>query len=294
MVTLSDARQQFIGHLKGRARSTSTILAYGKDVEQLVTFLESQSVIDPKETTVDQLRTFMGNLLKDGYTPKSISRKTNSTKTFFKFLQSSNLITSDPAVSLEHPDFENKPPRILSKLEYRALRDAARGDIRMSAVIELLLQSGMRIGELSKVNVEDVRLDNNTPTGLTPHVYIRVAEGSNERTIPLTQAVIEAIRRYLEIRPKTQNHTLFVTKTGRPLLVRNIRTSIDRYFRLAGIKGTKVNDLRHTWITHQLGSGLSLVMVSKLAGHKRVAATERYLQYVSTRSSEDKIKLEEL
>src|SRR3989338_3024006 len=256
MVTLSDARQQFIGHLKGRARSTSTILAYGKDVEQLVTFLESQSVIDPKETTVDQLITFMGNLLKDGYTPKSISRKTNSTKTFFKFLQSSNLIASDPAVSLEHPDFENKPPRILSKLEYRALRDAARGDIRMSAVIELLLQSGMRIGELSKVNVE-------------------------------------AVRRYLEIRPKTQNHTLFVTKTGRPLLVRNIRTSIDRYFRLAGIKGTKVNDLRHTWITHQLGSGLSLVMVSKLAGHKRVAATERYLQYVSTRSSEDKIKLEE-
>jgi integrase/recombinase XerD len=289
MVTLSDARQQFIGHLKGRARSTSTILAYGKDVEQLVKFLESQGVTDPNEATTDQLRIFMNDMLKDGYTPKSISRKTNSTKTFFKFLKTSNLITSDPAVGLEHPEFENKPPRILSKLEYRALRDAARGDIRMSAVIELLLQTGMRIGELSKVNVEDVHLDDENP-----HVYIRVNEGSNERTIPLTQAVIDAIKKYLDIRPKTQNHALFVTKTGRPLLVRNIRTAIDRYFRLAGIKGAKVNDMRHTWVSHQLGSGMSLVMVSKLAGHKRVAATERYLQYVPTRSSEDKIKLEEL
>ena len=88
--------------------------------------------------------------------------------------------------------------------------------------------------------------------------------------------------------------TLFVTKTGRPLLIRNIRTAIDRYFRLAGIKGAKVNDLRHTWVSHQLQSGMSLVMVSKLAGHKRVAATERYLQYVPARSTEDKIKLEEL
>src|SRR5688572_11582377 len=103
MVTLSDARQQFIGHLKVRARSTSTILAYGKDVEQLVSFLQAQGVTDPNEATVDQLRTFMGNLLKEGYTPKSISRKTNSTKTFFKFLKTSNLINSDPAVSLEHP-----------------------------------------------------------------------------------------------------------------------------------------------------------------------------------------------
>jgi integrase/recombinase XerC/integrase/recombinase XerD len=85
-----------------------------------------------------------------------------------------------------------------------------------------------------------------------------------------------------------------VTKTGRPLLVRNIRTAIDRYFKLAGVKDVKVNDLRHTWVTHQLASGLSLVIVAKLAGHKRVSTTEKYLQYVPARTTEDKIKLEEL
>ena len=174
-------------------------------------------------------------------------------------------------------------------MEYRALRDAARGDIRMSAVIELLLQAGVRIGELSKIYVEDVVLE-----GDNHNVHIRPQEGTVERTIPLTKPVVESLKKYIEIRPKTQSKSLFVTKTGRPLLVRNIRTAIDRYFRLAGIKGAKVNDLRHTWVAHQLQSGLSLVVVSKLAGHKRVSTTEKYLQYVPARTSEDKIKLEEL
>lgn len=297
MITLNDARQQFIGHLQGRGRSSSTILAYGKDVEQLVDFLKAQGLEDPKSVGTEDLRTFMKKLSKEGYTAKSISRKTNSTKTFFKYLRISNLLEADPAVGLEHPDFENKPPRILTKLEYRALRDAARGDIRMSAIIELLLQTGIRIGELSKLQLEDLRLAADNPA-----IYVHPEEGSVERTIPLNKPALESLQKYLEIRPKTQSNqtprpstkALFITKTGRALLVRNIRTAIDRYFRLAGIVGAKVNDLRHTWVAHQLQSGLSLVMVSKLSGHKRVSTTERYLQYVPARTSEDKIRLEEL
>lgn len=289
LMTLSDARQQFIGHLKGKGRSSATILAYAKDIEQLVSYLQEKGITDSKAVPTEELKGFMEKLAKESYTPKSISRKTNSTKTFFKYLKSIAEITSDPASNLEHPSFENKPPRILSKIEYRALRDAARGDIRMSAIIELLLQTGIRIGELSKVRVEDVKLEGENLT-----IYIHLEEGSVERTIPLTKSAVEALKKYSEIRPKTSSHALFVTKTGRPLLVRNIRTAIDRYFRLAGIKGTKVNDLRHTWVVHQLESGLSLTVVSKLAGHKRVSTTEKYLQFVPSRTSEDKVKLEEL
>ncbi len=288
-MTLSDARQQFIGHLKGRSRSSATILAYGKDIEQLVSHLRSQGVEEPSLVTTEHLRVFMENLGKEGYTAKSISRKTNSTKTFFKFIRSSGLMDNDPATGLEHPSFENKPPRILTRLEYRALRDAARGDIRMSAIIELLLQTGIRIGEIAKITLDDLHLDDENPT-----VYIRPEEGSTERTIPLNKPAVEALRKYIEIRSKSQNRALFVTKTGRPLLVRNIRTAIDRYFKMAGIVDAKVNDLRHTWVVHQLSSGMSLTMVSKMAGHKRVSTTERYLAYVPSRTTEDKIKLEEL
>lgn len=289
MTSLSDARQQFIGHLKGRQRTTSTILAYSKDIEQLVDFLKNQNITDPQAAVIENLQEFMNKLAKENYTAKSISRKTNSTKTFFKYMKSTNLIEVDPSSGLEHPVFETKPPRILTKLEYRALRDASRGDIRISAVIELLLQTGIRIGELSRINVENVNLAEENPS-----VYIKPEEGSVERTIPLNKPILESIKKYLEIRSKTNSKSLFVTKTGRPLLVRNIRTAIDRYFRLAGISGAKVNDLRHTWVAHQLASGISLSIVSKLAGHKRVSTTEKYLQFIPSRSSEDKVKPEEL
>lgn len=289
MISLTDARQQFIGHLKGRNRSSSTILAYGKDIQQLVDYLVQQGIQDASLVSTDDLRSFMRKFSQQDYTAKSISRKTNSAKTFFKFLKSSGLIESDPATALEHPSFENKPPRILTKLEYRALRDAARGDIRISAIIELLLQTGVRIGELAKITLDNINL-----TEEKPILYIRPMEGSSERTIPLNRPPVESLQKYLDIRPKTQSKALFVTKTGRPLLVRNIRTAIDRYFKLAGISGAKVNDLRHTWVAHQLQSGISLLVISKLAGHKRVSTTERYLQYVAARSSEQKIKLEEL
>ncbi|MDO8570226.1 MAG: tyrosine-type recombinase/integrase [Candidatus Daviesbacteria bacterium] len=288
MNSLLDTKQQFIDFLKGKKRSSATILAYGKDIDQLVTYLDKTGVKAPVEIKAEQLQSFMEKLSKENYTAKSISRKTNSTKTFFKFLKSEGIIEADPASALEHPSFETKPPRIFTKMEYRALRDVARGDLRMSAVIEVLLQTGVRIGELSKINVEDITLNENSI------VYIRPEEGSSERTIPLNKPAVEAIKKYLEIRPESKNKALFITKTGRALLVRNIRTAIDRYFRLASIKDAKVNDLRHTWVSSQLESGMSLMMVAKLAGHKRLSTTEKYLQYTPSRTSEDKIKLEEL
>ncbi|PIY91914.1 hypothetical protein COY71_00600, partial [Candidatus Micrarchaeota archaeon CG_4_10_14_0_8_um_filter_60_7] len=89
-----------------------------------------------------------------------------------------------------------------------------------------------------------------------------------ERKVPLNSSALAAINEYLKIRPKTDNNTLFVTKTGNPLLVRNIRTSIDRAFEKAGITYSKVNDLRNTFIAHHLAHGVSLVTVSRLVGHK--------------------------
>ncbi len=288
MATLSDAHQQFIGHLQGKSRASATILAYGKDIEQLVKYLQNLGKADVENVLLEDLQAFMEKMNKAGYTAKSISRKTNSTKTFFKFLKSTAVLSDDPASLLEHPKFENKPPRILSKTEYRALRDAARGDIRIFAVIELLLQTGIRIGELSKLRVGDIDLAAQT-------LHVPPFEGTNERTIPLNKPAAEAVEKYLVVRTNTPSHTLFVTKTGKPLLIRNIRTAIDRYFKIAGIRDAKVNDLRHTWVAYHLQAGTSLVVVSKLAGHKRLSTTERYLQFIQGQANgSSKVKLEEL
>lgn len=288
---LLTAHTQFIEFLRTKKRASATILAYGKDIDQLITFLSRQGKAHAQEVTTDDLKFFMDTLSKDGYTAKSISRKTNSTKTFFRFLKQTNIITDDPAIHIEHPKFTTKPPRILSRLEYRALRDACRGDTRIAAIVELFLQTGIRIGELANLTIDDVRFP--TAEGQEGVLVIKPLEGNPGRTVPLNRASEQALKAYLAIRPQTESRALFVTKTGRPLLVRNIRTAIDRYFKRAGIEGAKVNDLRHTWVAHHLAAGVPLHIVSKLAGHKRLTTTEKYLQYVQSKG-ENKIKLEEL
>lgn len=295
MKKLDEAHKEFIEHLRGRKRASATVLAYGKDIEQLVGFLGELQKAHVHEVSAEDIRGFLAKLEQDGYTKKSISRKLNSTKTFFRFLKVQEYTTDDPANLVDHPKFETKPPRILSPIEYRALRDAARDDARMAAIIEVLLQTGIRIGELANLKIDDVYWSA-PPTGggKEGQLYVRPLENRLERTVPLNKAAEAALKRYVNIRPKTINKALFVTKTGRALLVRNIRTAIDRYYRKAGIGGAKVNDLRHTWVAHHLSAGTSIVLISKVAGHKRLSTTERYLTLIQPPKGEEKVKLEEL
>jgi len=139
MKKLDEAHKEFIEHLKNRKRASATILAYGKDIEQLIGFLEELQKAHVHEITADDIKSFLAKLTNTGYTPKSVSRKLNSTKTFFRFLKVQEYITDDPANLVDHPKFDTKPPRILTPTEYRALRDAARDDIRIAAIIEILL-----------------------------------------------------------------------------------------------------------------------------------------------------------
>ncbi len=284
-VDLKSAHSQFVEYLSSRRRARATIVAYGKDIEQLTQFLSNLGKKSIAEVTRDELEAFLKKLGSDNYTPKSVSRKINSIKTFFRFLKANALVKSDPTIEIEHPKYEVKPPRILSKLEYRALRDACRGDIRTYAIVELFLQTGIRIGELANLSTEDIK---------DIELHIASQEGHEERMVPLNKAGKEAITHYLEIRGKNSpNSALFITKTGKPLLIRNIRTAIDRYFRIAGIDGAKVNDLRHTFIAHHLMAGTPITTLSKLVGHKRLSTTEKYLELVKGKQMEN-VKLEEL
>lgn len=283
---LKTAHRQFTEYLESRRRAHATIIAYTKDIEQLVTFLANMGKKDITEVVHDELEAFLKKLGSDKYTPKSISRKINSIKTFFRFLKSSGAITLDPAVEIVHPKYETKPPRILSKVEYRALRDSCRGDIRTYAIVELFLQTGIRIGELTNLTLEDIK---------DTEMHIAAQEGHAQRQVPLNKAAKDATNQYLAIRGKNgTSHALFITKTGKALLIRNIRTAIDRYFRIAGIEGAKVNDLRHTFIAHHLMAGTSITTLSKLVGHKRLSTTEKYLELVKGKQDASGVKLEEL
>lgn len=274
---IRDASEQFKNYLKENKRSNHTILAYNKDIEQLVSFLETFSKNYIHEVSKEDIGAFLNKLNKERYTPKSISRKLNSTRTFYRFLKTNEYVTDDPSLLISHPKYQLSPPRILTPTEYRAFRDAARNDKRMYAVIELLLQTGIRIGELAALKLSDLKKE-----GLRVAPY----EKHEERIVPLNKRASEALNNYLLIRPKVKEEHIFITKSGKPFLIRNIRTSVERYFRLAEIKNAKINDLRHTFVAHHLKQGISLTLVSKILGHKRISTTERYLQYIPNRGKE--------
>jgi len=241
--SLTTAYQKFMDSLKKQGKSSSTILAYGNDLKQFVEFLDKKQITQVTSVNPEHIEDFKEYLNYNKYLPKSASRKLNSIKSFFKYLNNENLIEKNPADSVAYPNYDSKPPRILTQMEYRALRDAVRNDVRISTIIELLLQTGMRIGELARLELEDFT-DN--------QIKIKGYESQPERIIVLNPSAKKSLEHWLEFRPKTKTKNVFITKTGRPFLVRNIRTIVGRYFKEAGIKDATINDLRHTFMELRL------------------------------------------
>ncbi|KXK26760.1 MAG: Tyrosine recombinase XerD [candidate division WS6 bacterium OLB20] len=287
-------REEFVQHLEGKGRSKSTIVAYNKDIEQLISFLdELQHSGLPQDLTTGILEAYVDKLKQEGnYTLKTVSRKINSLKTFSKYLANQGLIVSDVAAPISHPEFTPQLPRVLSPLEYRALRDTARSNVRLYTMVELLLQTGIRIGELSRLKRAHVKLDN-------PHIYIEPFSSNPERVVDLNERAVESIAQYFEehqhIRDAENDQLhMFQTKTGNPVLIRNIRTAINRAFRKAGIKGATVNDIRNTFIVYQLESGIDLERLAQIVGHQKPTTTEKYLELVESRPDKTSHKIEPL
>jgi len=263
--------ERFIKHLEAQGKSSFTVIAYKKDLEQFIGFLTSKEIQDIREVKKDQINAFIEKLIADNYTKKSASRKLNSIRTFFRYLKQEGIIDQNPSLDVSHPKYIQSPPRIFSKLEYRALRDFAKEDSRTYALVEILLQTGMKIGELANLRLNDI----NDST-----IHIRNYGKTPGRDIPLNKAVKKSIDEYLKNRPESKGDRLFITRTGHPLLIRNIRQIISRCFREIGVENATVNDLRNTFIAHQLKQGASIEYIARLVGHKRLSSTERFLNLV--------------
>lgn len=260
---------KFIDSLSEKRRSPATILAYRSDLTQLVDFLIKRERVLPEQVRPDDLDAFRDTLLNDKYTPKSVSRKLNAVKTFFRYMISENVISTDVSASVAHPKIEGTLPKFLSPMEYRALRDVTRSDVRIAAIIELILQTGLRISEVASLKTENVK-----DGSMKIEAYVT----QPERNVPLNKPANDILNSYLAIRPKVESPYVFISKNGKPLAVRNIRASIARYIQRAELPNYSVNDLRTTFIVENLKAGVDIVLLSQVSGHKRLSTTERYLE----------------
>lgn len=285
-LALNDALNLFADTLNKKGKSTNTIVAYKGDINQLISFLAKQQINSVEQIQAKEIESFKKDLTENGYTAKSVSRKLNSIKNFFSFLKNEKKIENDPSSEIKHPKYENDVPKILKPIEYRSLRDACRNDVRATAIVELMLQAGLRIKEIENLKMDQVKEN---------EIVIESYESHSQREVPLNNSAKTALKRYIsEIRGESKSKNVFITKTNRVLLARNIRSLLNRYFNRADIKGIKVNDLRNTFIVFQLKSGVPIDVVSQVVGHKRISTTEKYLELIDNKEESRGIRLKEL
>jgi site-specific recombinase XerD len=283
--TLKNLLPKFIANLQDKKRSPSTVLAYRADLEQMVVFLTDKNISTPDQVKSTDIESFRDSLLSKKYTPKSVSRKLNAVKTFFRFLIDEKNISFDPSTPVSHPKIESSVPKFLSAIEYRALRDVVRNDIRIAAIIEIILQTGLRISEVATLKQDNLK-------GTNLHIDAYATQPA--RDVPLNQPAKQTLDKYLKERPSSNSPYIFVSKNGKPLAIRNIRAAIDRYFQKAEIPGYTVNDLRTTFMVQNLKAGVDLIFLSHISGHKRLSTTERYLELAQITQSGKKQELIEL
>ena len=283
--SLKDLLPKFIDYLVGKGRSPSTILAYRADLEQLVKFLQDKNRALASDVVQTDIESFRDTLLNQKYTAKSVSRKLNAVKTYFRWLVAENKIGKNPSEEVAHPKIQSAMPKYLSPLEYRALRDVVRDDLRISAIVELILQTGLRISEVASLKTENTK---------DSEIVVEAYATQPQRTIPLNKPAKESLDEYIKIRPQTDSPYIFVSKNGKPLAVRNIRAAIDRYMQRAEISEYSVNDLRTTFIVENLKNSVDLVLLSQVVGHKRLSTTERYLELAEVKEPGKKQTLAEL
>ncbi len=266
----------FINYLKRRGKAKSTLIAYQNDIKQLAESNLNKSLVEFSEADIKHGLSFLQTTYS--LSAKTISRKLNSVRTFYRFLEEKKIVKENPTTKITHPKFRIKKQRFLSKQEYLALREVSRENPKIYMIIEFLLQTGIRIGELSRIKVKDLSL-----TKQEPNVYIEKFASNPERKVPLNSKLVIELKDYLtRIKPsKKPTAPLFSTKTGRGIEIRNIRGSIDRFIVKAKIKNACVNDIRNTFIVVQLNNGIGISRLANLVGHKNIATTTRYVDLLS-------------
>ena len=264
-------------YLTARNLAPLTRRAYLGDVSELVTFLSTQlglASIDQVERR--HLERFLAELDHRGLSGVSRARKVSTARSFFAFLVQQGLLPASPAEKLIPPERERPQPRVLSETEYKRLLDAVHGEIRDEAIIELLLQTGIRLAELARLKVSDVELPAKVDREHTGAVHIH-GKGRKERTVTLNFKVCRALRNYLRVRPAVEVPELFITKFGLPIGPRSIENVVTKYFQQAGIHDASVHALRHTFATHHVKKGTSLASVRAALGHESLATTSLYV-----------------
>ncbi|MGE3473404.1 MAG: tyrosine recombinase XerC [Vicinamibacterales bacterium] len=311
MVPVKDALKAFVDHLaQNRHLSPHSVRAYTSDVEQYLARTAAGrglklSALGVAHLDGDSVRAFVSELNRAGQARASVARKLSGVKTFLRYLVREGWLAQDPSGAAVAPKLDRKVPRHLSEPDMAALLETP--DVstplgrRDRAMLELFYASGLRLGELVGLDLEDVHL---------PARMVRVlGKGGKERLVPFNRSAEQALRQWLPDRETIRRAPLlapparpsargrlgearatgrgradragrepvFVNARGGRLTGRSVHRLVIGYVaRCSARAGISPHALRHSFATHLLQRGADLRAIQELLGHAQLTTTERY------------------
>lgn len=283
-------RESFLEMLSAeRGAAQNTISAYRRDLDRYVGHLARRGRT-PRDAEVADIRSWLEEMSRAGLAAGTSARRLSAVRQFHRFLFGDGRRPDDPTVTLDGPRLARPLPRVLDEDEVARLLEAARREtgpagLRMTALLELLYATGMRVSELISLPFSAVARD--------PEILLVRGKGGRERLVPLTAKAREALAVWRTVRPAyirgdRESRWLFPSGGGSGHLTRQRFGQLLKELAVrAGISPAKVSPhvLRHAFASHLLGHGADLRAVQQMLGHADISTTQIYTHVLDDRLS---------
>ena len=275
---LEESATQFLDYLREvRQLSPHTLSNYQRDLTSLQRHCQQHQIASAEQLTEADIRAWVSQLHRRGLAGSSIQRSLSAARSFFNYLGRERGRPRNPAASVQAPRKPRKLPKTLDAdqvKQYLAFEEDSAIARRDRAIAELFYSSGLRLAELVAVDIDDIDQHSKllTVTG----------KGNKTRTVPVGSVALQAIARWLEVRPlppadEQGSTALFTSTRGQRISVRNIQARLKLQGRKSGMhQDVHPHMLRHSFASHLLESSGDLRAVQELLGHANISTTQIY------------------
>ncbi|MCX6559664.1 MAG: tyrosine recombinase XerC [Candidatus Aminicenantes bacterium] len=272
------AIDEFLEHLTyGRNASPHTVSGYRIDLLQLTAHLEARG-LGLRDVDNVVLRGYLHELAAAHQAKSSVARKLAAIRSFFKFCLKQGLVDDNPAQVVSTPKLDRPVPEFLSENEMlRFLDEPDKDDIlglRDRAILELFYATGIRLSELTGIDLADMSLEDRL-------LKVR-GKGKKERLVPFGRKAVERMDAYLRLRPTLLGanfgeSAVFLNYRGGRISPRSVERLVEKYVKRSLLRrGVSPHALRHSFASHLLGRGADLRVIQELLGHESLATTQKY------------------
>ena len=268
--------EKFIRHLTYERRlSELTSKHYRRDLSCLAAYCDKFGLENWRDLDDDHMRSFSAQTYRRGLSSRSIQRQLSAARTFFRYLQREGHVKKNPVLEVSAPKSGKRLPENLDADRMARLLDIP-GDgplvARDRAILELLYSSGLRLAELTGLNVGDIDMSDQT--------VAVTGKGGKDRIIPVGKFAVEALHAWRKERgalADTDEKALFVSNRGSRISARSVQARVDHWAKRQGIDTRVYPHLfRHSFATHMLESSHDLRGVQELLGHANISTTQVY------------------